>query len=471
MAKRLVLAGLLASILPCLTAPTLARPDARAENLKTEIATIEALAEQSYIWGMPLVEAALIRQRLGASLATDDNPSGLNRFRHLRRLSGPEMRAGAGPNNDTLYSSAWLDLGDGPIVVLAPDFGERYYTFSINSADSSSDMALGQRTHGRQLPPLFVHGPGYRGSVPAAMIDVRSRTRYVGIAGRILVRGEDDHAQVHALQDQIVAVRWQDWRAGLRSPAGPPSHADFRLPSIATSEAELFYRRLASVLQNWIVRPEDRAMVGRLGQLGLTVKDGFRTDRLTVAQVAAIARGYEKAREKVRRASLRLGVERNGWTINYRGPRFGKDDLLRAAVAKDQIFVAVPEEAVYPIGRVDAEGRGLDGTHRYRIRFAADQLPPVDAFWSITAYDDTGFMIPNMAKRYSVGDRTDGLVVERDGSVTVELASTPPPDEASVNWLPVAPNAPFYLMMRLYRPRQAVLDRSWVPPAVNRIAE
>ncbi|WP_164844058.1 DUF1214 domain-containing protein, partial [Croceicoccus ponticola] len=133
-------------------------------------------------------------------------------------------------------------------------------------------------------------------------------------------------------------------------------------------------------------------------------------------------------------ASLTLGTQQNGWTTNYRGPRFGTDWLLRAAVAKDQIYVAIPEEAVYPIGRVDADGRPLHGAKRYRIRFAADALPPVNAFWSITAYDDLGHMIPNPINRYSVGDRTAGLIREPDGSVVVTVASTPPAHGEGQNW-------------------------------------
>lgn len=426
-------------------------------------AQLQSLAERAYIWGMPLVEAAKIRARFGA----DGTP--LNRFKPLRRLAGLEMRAGVGPNNDTIYSLAWVDLADGPLVVTAPDFGDRYYTFSINLADSSAEQSFGQRTHGGQLPPLFLHSSAYGGAVPEGMIGVPSSTRYVNIAGRILVRSEAEYPEVNALQDRLAITRWADWRNGDRTPAPPPpTQAPTTLPA-GTPPALSFWYLLGAVLKEWSVRPEDRAAIADLACLAVTPDHGLQPETISPETLAAMVRGYDAGREQVRAASLRLGVERDGWTTNYLGPRFGDDVLLRAAVAKDQIYVAIPEEAVYPVARTDAEGRPLDGAHRYRIRFEAGQLPPVDAFWSITAYDDTGFMIPNPIARYSVGDRTAGLVRGTDGRVTIEIGSAPPSGGADVTWLPVQDKAPFYLMMRLYRPRPSVLDQSWAPPPVRRV--
>lgn len=472
MAKHSVIAALLATVLTPLPSPVLARTGPQVEAPDADYAAIEALAERAYVWGMPLVEAALIRERFTVAQTPGDvSATPINQFKHRRMLSGPEMRVGVGANNDTIYSLAWVDLADGPLIVSAPNFGNRYYTFSINFADSSAEQSLGQRTHGGQLPPLFIHGPGYRGKVPAGMVNVPSPTRYVNIAGRILVRSPAEYAEVHALQDKLAIHRWSDWRKGLYVPASAAPPRPLSRGPEGTPLTLAFYYQLGSVLQDWIIRPQEQAIVAELKHLGLTPKHGFRPERLSAGTIAAIARGHAKAKEEVQQASLRLGVECNGWTTNYRGPRFGTDYLLRAAVAKDQIYVAVPEEAVYPIARLDADGRKLDGSHRYRIRFAPDQLPPVDAFWSITAYDDTGFMIPNPARRYSVGDRTDGLLSGSDGSVTIELSATPAPEGSALNWLPVAPDAPFYLMMRLYRPTSAVLSQYWLPPAIERVSD
>lgn len=429
---------------------------------------LQTIAARAYVWGMPLMHAATIRDKFVQGDA--NRPAGrLNRFSHGRTLAGAESRIGVGVNNDTIYSLAWVDLRDGPLVLTAPDFGKRYYTFSMNFADTSAEQSVGQRTHGGQLPPVFIHGPGYSGKPPAGMVIVASRTRYLLIAGRILVRSPEDYAAVHALQDRIALTRWADWKRGARRPAPPPARPPATLPETALPESLAFLLRLNSILQQWHVLPQDRAVLDSLKALHIGPGVTFDPDRFSAVERAEIDAGVKAGKALVQARSLQLGVQKNGWTINYGGPRFGDDYLLRAGVAKDQPNVAIPEEALYPLARVDSSGQALDGYHRYRLRFPPGALPPVGAFWSVTAYDDKGNMIPNAANRYSVGDRTSGLVRDPDGGVTIELSAEPPAAVMPQNWLPVAKDAAFYLMLRLYQPDKEVLQRGWLPPAIERI--
>lgn len=426
------------------------------------------LAMRAYVWGMPLVEAARIRER---ATLTGPQAAGtpLNHFAHSRRLAGPEFRRGVGPNNDTIYSIAWLDLADGPFVLETPDFGGRYYTFSFNYADSSSELSLGQRTHGGQLPPVFVQGPDSDEPVPPGMLGVRSPTRYLNLAGRILVRGPDDYPVVHALQDRLQLRPWSAYREGRPAPADAPPQRPLVAPDTTVPEAFAFLERLGNVLQDWKVDPADAELIASFHTIGLTPERGFDFAALDATRRVAVLLGLQQGQQAVRERSLHLGVERNGWTTNLRGSRFGRNFLLRAAVAKDQIYVAIPEEAVYPIGRVDRDGRPLDGRNVYRIHMPAGQAPPAGAFWSITAYDDDGHMVPNAIDRYSVGDRTAGLTRGADGSIDIVLSHARPAAGGAANWLPV-PAAPFYLMMRLYMPRAEVLEGRWSPPAIERVA-
>jgi hypothetical protein len=131
--------------------------------------------------------------------------------------------------------------------------------------------------------------------------------------------------------------------------------------------------------------------------------------------------------------------------------------------------VTVPEEALYPVDRRDSEGRALHGSHGYRTRIPRGAEPPVDAFWSITLYGDDGFLVANPLHRYAVSDRTPGLVRQAGGAIEIAVGSTPSPEADRINWLP-APEAAFYLMLRLYIPRPEALDGSWRPPAVRRVA-
>lgn len=437
---------------------------------------LRALAVRAYVWGFPLVSAARIRLR-GTS---PDDPfaprppvstgAPINAWGHSRVPADPSYRAGVGINVDTLYSSARLDLADGPFLVTSPDFADRYYTFQYAFADSSGQLSIGQRTHGGQLPPVLVAGPGDQTPAPPGALEVRSPTRYLLISGRLLFRPEveGDLAAVHRLQDALTVRTWAsvlDSRA-----ASNPVSPQRRLvdPERPVDPALGFLEQLGNVLRDWVVEADDRDLVASFGRIGLSVADGFRPDRLSQPDLAEVAAGLEEGQDVVQRASLHLGETVDGWTTNLRGCRFGGDHLLRAAVARDQIFVTVPEEAIYPVGRTDSEGRPLDGASSYRIRFAADALPPAAAFWSMTMYDDDGWLVDNPLGRYGVGDRTQDLVTGADGAVEVLLSRQPPAPGDPVNWLP-APAGRFYLMLRLYLPAPAALDGRWRPPPIVRV--
>lgn len=440
-----------------------AKPHPRAENSKLfagESEDLRDLAVRAYVWGMPLVEAAMIRSRFVSGRGM------LNQFSHRRQLAGPEMRAGVGPNNDTIYTLAWVDLSDGPLVLSMPDFGNRYYTISINQADSSSDQSFGQRTHGGQLPPLFIHDRNCSSPTPAGMVSVPVSTRFANLAARILVKDASDAASVHPLQNKITLIRWSDWQAGNKVAALGKMVPALLLESPGQTSEFIFLERLGHVLKDWSPRDDaERSIISSLEALGIDPLHGFDPARLNPRDHAAVLAGIAEGRALVERHSRALGTQVNGWMINYTGPRFDHNYLLRAAVAKDQIFVAVPEEAIYPVARVDARGKALTGRHRYRIRFAPGRLPPVGAFWSVTAYDDQGFMVPNAMNRYSVGDRTKDIVRDHDGGITIQLSKIKPKKGLTINWLPIG-NGKFYLMLRLYIPKPEARSGEWVPPPI-----
>lgn len=432
------------------------------------------LAFRAYVWGMPLVNWAKVRlfqtrpQDPFSERPPHNAGAAINRFGNARKLYGPASTDGVGPNNDTLYSIGSFDIEAGPFVIELPDFGTRYYTFTVYMGDTDSRMSPGQRTHGGQLPPLFLHGEQDHEKAPAGMLPIRADTRYVLIAGRILTDGSElDLAEVHRLQDRIRVRTLQAYRQG--STEEPPV-TEQRLLGAGRypDDAELkFMAELGDILRDWQVREWEAALVASLQPIGLTVSGGFDASGLSMQQMEEIRRGISDAMLFVDRESKQLGTQINGWTTNYGGADFGENYVLRAAVAKDQIGVSIAEEAVYPIGRLDSDGNALDGHYRYRIFMSEEKLPPVNFFWSITLYDDHGRMVDNPIDRYSIGDRTGDLVFNRNGGIEIALqAEQPEPGE--VNWLP-APKAPFYLMMRLYGPKQEVFSGAWHPPAIERL--
>jgi hypothetical protein len=167
----------------------------------------------------------------------------------------------------------------------------------------------------------------------------------------------------------------------------------------------------------------------------------------------------------------------NGWKI---GSMFGDqaffsgDWLKRAAGAKGGIYGNDAVEAVYPFTKELANGDVLDGSrHKYAITFPAGQLPPVNAFWSVTMYDGKSqLLIENPINRYLINSpMLQGMKKNADGSLTLYVQKDSPGADKDSNWLP-APNGPIYLVMRLYWPKTeapSVLppgEGTWKPPAI-----
>jgi hypothetical protein len=156
----------------------------------------------------------------------------------------------------------------------------------------------------------------------------------------------------------------------------------------------------------------------------------------------------------------------NGWTTMFGCGEPGSGLLLRAAC--NVIFmgpVNVPQEAIYWTTSKDGAGHRLTGSRNYILHFAAGQLPPNKAFWSLTMGDAGNHFVPNPINRYSVSDRS-GLVPNADGSVDIYISTTAPTGHES-NWLP-APTAHFILWLRVYLPGQSVLDGAYkMPPVVQ----
>lgn len=432
------------------------------------------LASTAYVWGYPLIRSAQLRQNM--TLPEDpfrQRPSSvpgapINRLGHARDLATPALRQGVAPNNDTLYSLAWLDLDAGPFVLTAPDFGDRYYTLQLGHADTTTDLALGQRSHGGQLPPLFIQGAQERHRVPSGMVEVRSKQRYLMIAARTLVKDRADLAAAHRLQDGMRLRRWSDFRSGrhVAAPVTPQRLIERRDPP--AGDAPAFLAMLGVVLKDWHPAPEERRLVRSFAQLGLTPEHGFDPGCLTGERRAAVEQGLQDGRASIERRTLELGANLNGWSINYLGSKFGSDYMLRAAVAMDQIYVLPADEALYMTAKRDVHGRPLDGRKSYILTFSKDNLPPVKFFWSVTMYYAKGLLVPNEIERYSVGDRTPGIVRNPDGSIEILMQSRRPEPGSRENWLPT-PAEPFMAMLRLYGPAAAVRDRSWRPPPITEV--
>lgn len=425
------------------------------------------MGAEAYLYGYPLVMMDLTR----AHAARTQGPE--NRLLRVRGFPGPDFRDVVRPNVDTLYTSAFIDMAQGPWVFEMPPNKVRYELMPFMDAWTNVFAAPGTRLNGGQGARLLLAAADWQGEVPAGLSLVRAPTRLVWLIGRTQTRGETDFPLVHRLQDDLSLRRLTDWQAGRKTPhetepgwqadrpAPPPPIA--QMQTMATTE---FFTRLARLIVDNPPPAADSPVLTKLEKLGLRrgqPPDWTLPQRWTMALARWLAdRGV--AREL---ASPRGLV--NGWsTPPALLGRYGQDYNTRAVVAMVGLGANLPADAMYPSARVDGQGRPLNGSRRYRLHFKSDALPPVRAFWSVTAYGADDFLIANALQRHALGDR-DPLVFNPDGSLDLWLQAEAPAQAPLSNWLPLRRGQVFVLNARLYWPRPEALDGRWAMPAVERL--
>ena len=445
-----------------------------AELYGAQEAQAFALGVQAYVYGYPLVEMERTR-RLTTAVSEPDQKgrAPVNNFGHIADLADAKFRDVVTPNNDTIYSIGWLDLSEQPLVLHVPDMKGRYYVFELLDAYSNNFENIGRRKYGTNEANYAIVGPGWSGTLPAGVKRIDSPSNTVWIIGRTLVGGREDLPSVHALQKQYALAPLSAYGARAASVGAGSAETKWTtdprtLAGLAqTPEGLAFFEMLGDVLRANPPEEQEAALVSQFEQIGLSAERGFRKNELSPAALAGLLRAIPVAQRLIDEKVKRVGETINGWLLNPETGRYGYDYLLRAAIAKKGLGALVPEEALYPIADVDGDGNQLTGAHRYVLRFDKGQTPPVDAFWSITMYGSDRFLVDNPMDRYSIGDRTQGLKYEEDGSLNIYIQQEAPEGNES-NWLP-APAGDFYVVLRLYEPKKAALDGTYRIPPIRRV--
>ena len=407
-----------------------------------------------YIYGLAALEMARARDRTMGPRA--------NQFRHVRALASAASRRVTTPNNDTLYSSAWVDLRRGPVGLSVPATGARYFSLALLDMHSNNFHIVGTRATGgrahrfRLLPPDSRPGTG----------EVRAPTWWVWAQARTLVGSADELPAAHAVQDQLLIDGPST--AGVGSPtAAPPATA----PEIVQLAA------IARILDTEAPgTTADRRLLRGLHGHGLTAAalaavasspPTARAERIAAASIAGVA----AARRDIASILERPDIV-DGWL--YSRPSigdFGTDYLYRAAIAVWGLAALPQVEAMYFRAFSTTTGSTFDGRESWRIRFPAQRLPPVDAFWSLSLYEVMPggelFFFDNPLQRFAIGDRTPGLARGDDGSLEIRIAPDDPGLPWRGNWLP-SPRGSFALILRAYLPGRALVDGTYRLPRVER---
>jgi hypothetical protein len=431
-------------------------------NAAVDAGYAHAAVYQATIYGYPLIGMHERLTREALTPATRLSP--LNAYFHYRALATPAVSPFPAPNNDTLYSTAWLDLRQEPAILSMPDTGGRYYTAHIMDFTTETIANVGQRLDGTAAARFAVVGPGWQGALPPDIKRViRSETAFAYVLLRVLVDGPADVPAVNALQDRFTVASLS------RALAGRTGIADGEpIPPYAASNARERLAMLDHVLRMSPVPARDAALVATFAPLGV----GPDAASLKIAaDDATLDRAEREARALIASVGPRTGSFVNGWRLPAAAIGvYGVDYLQRASVWDGGPLANVLEESLYPAALLDSRNRPLDGAQgRYTLRFEAGRLPPANAFWSITMYKlDDKYLVANPIDRYAIGNRTQGLAMGADGSLTLALQAERPSDPAlAANWLP-APRQPFYLVLRIYGPKPEALSGAWTPPGLVR---
>ncbi|MFF1571135.1 DUF1254 domain-containing protein [Leifsonia sp. NPDC058292] len=438
---------------------------------------LTALAADAFIFGYPLVYNVNSLQVISGKGMGSLPATPFNQFGFAQKLATP-----ADPfvsvNNDTVYALAQLDLSGGPLILHVPDTDGAYYVLQFVDAWTNNFAYIGRRATGTSEADYLIAGPGWDGQNPGNLPVIDAPTNVVSIVGRLACSGPDDLPRVLELQKHFTLTPGSTNTA----PAGIP-HGN---PELA--KPLQFWDQLRLWSQTYPPAGDDRDYLAGLGALGLHDQgDPYASadPELAAALTQGLSAG-QKRLEKAARAEDPNAV--NGWQMSlhlfdYNRSSFSvgalDDDkwkiadrdaayLDRAVAARNALWGNHAYEAVYPQIYVDDSGNQLNGSNRYEMTFT--ELPPVDAFWSMTMYSTPEYyLVDNPIDRYSIGDRTAGIRFADDGSLTITLQHDEPADpDAKANWLPT-PEGDFRPMIRIYQPREAVLDGSYTLPAIRRI--
>jgi hypothetical protein len=427
---------------------------------------IAQIAREAYTYFYPIVLMEMTRRALAPTREA------MATLFHGRTLADEKSRAVVRPNHDTLYSIAWIDLSDGPYMFEVPKADGRYFMFQLLDLWTDTVGVIGSRSVGDGPRAVALVGPGWTGPLPDGVFALELSCRTIWMLGRIYTWGGEDLAQVHRFQDGLKLSRLDGFaRIGATSPELLPDVARSRTsPMLAVEEMdyETFFALGVSLLTREGPHPTDWSQLLRLARIGLVEGNPFDAARLSTSVRGALQASHEQARAFMRTWVTSKTNLVNGWSIKLDTIGVYANSYVDRAITALRGLGANPvEDAVYPMTDVDETGARLDGGQHYVWHVEAQELPPVDSFWSITTYDSEGFLVGNDLHRFCLGNR-DELVVGDDGSVDLYFGPTPPERGSIDNWLPTS-SGRLNLTLRLYDPKPEVLDGRWRPPAVRRI--
>lgn len=432
-----------------------------------------AIAKDAYIYGYPMVDSYRIAHAYFVDVQNPEYKAPWNQLRHFSRVFTPEDKAVQTPNSDTPYSFLGLDLRAEPIVLTVPEIEqERYYSIQLIDAYTFNFDYIGSRATGNGGGSYLIAGPGWKGATPTGVQKViRAETELVLVPYRTQLFNPADLDNVKQVQ---AGYKVQTLSAFLGQPAPPTAAAiDFIKP--LTPEAQRnsleFFNIVNFVLQFCPTHPSERELMELFARIGVGAGQTFDAGKLSPEMKAAIEAGMADAWADHANLQQRIDAKEVTSDDMFGTREFLKNNYLyRMTAAVLGIYGNSKQEAMYPIYSVDADGKQLDGANRYSVRFAPGQLPPVNAFWSLTMYElPSSLLSANPLNRYLLNSpMLPQFKRDADGGLTLLIQNEFPSKDEEANWLP-APKGPFFMVMRLYWPKAEAVEGKWTAPSLERV--
>jgi hypothetical protein len=438
-----------------------------------------ASAVEAYIYAYPLVTMEITRRVITNVAETEGTRGPMGHIIKLRRYPDAKFRDVTAPNADTLYTTAFFDVGDEPWVVSLPDLNDRYALFPMLDGWTTVFDVPGKRTTGTGAQTFVVTGPGWEGALPEGVKQYKSPTSIVWLLGRIYCTGTpEDYAEVHKLQDEVKLYPLSAWGKDWTAPKGKVDPAiDMKTAvreQVNKMDAVEYFTLFAELLKRNPPTDADAPMVAKLAELGIVPGRDFDKTKFDPAFAKRVPEvGFARIMMHFKFSDGDV-QDIDGWGFTTKTGIYGTNYLQRALITAIGLGANRPQDAIYPTSLKSDSGvikRAYDGSEKYVLTFKKGLTPPVSGFWSLTMYDAEYFFVDNPLDRYSISARQP-LKANPDGSIDLLIQHESPGPDMESNWLP-APKGKFILMMRLYWPDEgnpSIIDGSWTIPPVKKVS-
>jgi hypothetical protein len=453
------------------------------KSLHSDVETItlspqdgRAIARDAYIYGFPLVDNYRILYSYFVDHDGAEYKGSWNQVHNTARVYTPNDRAIQTPNSDTPYSAVGADLRTEPLVFSVPEIETgRYYSLQFIDLYTFNFAYVGSRATGNDAGDFLLAGPHWRGEVPSGIRQViRCETELALVLYRTQLFSPADIGNVKKVQAGY-QVQPLSAYLGRSAPTAAP-RIDFIKPIGADEErtSAEFFNQLNFLLQFCPVHSSEQELRARFEQLGIAQGGDFHIKALAHNMLKAVHEGMADAWKAYDAADRKLGTGEltSGQVFGTRA-YLQNNYLYRMLAAVDGIYGNSQAEAIYPVYAIDAGGKPLDASAaRYELRFPPGQLPPVNAFWSLTMYEmPTRMLVKNPLNRYLINSpMLDTLHRDADGGITLHIQHASPGKDRETNWLP-APNGPFMMGLRLYWPKTEALEKGWKAPPLKQVEQ